>query len=325
MDSQLIDLLRKAPASGIPSDEACTALAVDREALERLVASLRESGRLVRFGEGGRVQFHETDEPLSPDRLRSRPPGTVGSPLLLLPEIDSTNAEALRRVAEGSATHGLTLVAEAQTAGRGREENVWFSPPGAGLWLSVVLSLKLPGDRVPLITQVTGVQVARALERALEVSPRVKWPNDLHLEGRKVAGILTEARSMEGEPTFAAVGIGINVNPRNSDFPPPLQSTATSLRIHTGAPLDRAPLLDAVLDALQEGCEALATGDLTDLEKALRSRSAVLGKSVRVREGDEFFTGRVVEQSLAEGLVLETDAGDRRRFRGEYIHSLDLL
>jgi BirA family biotin operon repressor/biotin-[acetyl-CoA-carboxylase] ligase len=249
----------------------------------------------------------------------------VGGTLLIFTEIDSTNEEIWRLVGRDEACHGLVAVAETQTAGRGRRENTWHSPPGSGLWFSVLLSLDLPGGRIACLTQVVGVQISLALEPFLDPTVRVKWPNDLHLCGLKVGGILTEARSQDGNPTLVVVGVGLNVNQGREDFPPDIAGTATSLRLHGPGPLDRARVLDAILDRLQEGTQALAVDDLGDLERTLVERSAVFGKRVRVRGHGGTVEGTVVEQSLVRGLVLSTGGGERVEVSNESIQSLDLL
>jgi len=256
--------------------------------------------------------------------LRKRAPGEIGSVLVSLPEVDSTSAEALRRIDSDQAPHGLVILADRQTDGRGRGENKWFSPAGTGLWFSVVLDLSLASDRLSLLTQVAGLSLCRALEAVPGVKPRVKWPNDLHLEGRKVAGILTEARTRPDGGTTAVLGVGLNVNQRHNDFPEALQATATSLRIVTGEIQDRASVLYALLDGLQEGVARLADGSLIEMDEALRFRSAVLGKRVRVCEGGIEREGTVTVQSLTGGITIRAEDGEFQ-YRGEYIQSLDLL
>jgi BirA family biotin operon repressor/biotin-[acetyl-CoA-carboxylase] ligase len=324
LETRLRNLLASSREEGIRAEELGDALSLSSKALEDLVGSLAERGRLLEVRDG-RVRLPPLDGPLSRGRLRPRQEGTLGAPTLFFDEIDSTSEEVWRLLGRGEARHGLTVVAESQTAGRGRGKNTWHSPKGTGLWFSVLLELDLPGDLIACLTQVVGVQLSLALESALAVPTRVKWPNDLHLAGRKVGGILTEARSLKGDPTLALVGIGLNVNQTEGDFPSELATLATSLRAHTRWPLDRALILDNLLDALEEGIDALAKGALGALDEALVERSAVLGKRVRIRGHGGTFTGTVTGQSLTRGLVLQTDEGETRTFRGESIHSLDLL
>jgi BirA family biotin operon repressor/biotin-[acetyl-CoA-carboxylase] ligase len=165
----------------------------------------------------------------------------------------STNDLAMARARAGAPT-GLVVATDAQTAGRGRLGRSWHSPPGENLYFSMVLRPARPPSEIPPLTLLVGAAVATAL-RALELAPRLKWPNDVQLvdgdgRRRKVAGILTEMASLGDSAQHVVVGVGLNVN--GLDFPPELADRATSLRRALGGPaLDRARVLAAVLDALE--------------------------------------------------------------------------
>jgi BirA family transcriptional regulator, biotin operon repressor / biotin---[acetyl-CoA-carboxylase] ligase len=322
-EGKLLDLLDASPANEVSLDRAIAALVATRTQIEALVASLRARGRLVEISPADAIRMETAPRPVRRGELRERPPGSIGSPMVLLAEADSTNEEALRRVERGEAPHGLAIAAESQTLGRGRGGNRWFSPPSAGLWFSAVLRPDFDGERIPWMTQAAGLAASRGIERSTGIRTLLKWPNDLHFEGKKVAGILTESVSC-GPEVAAVVGIGIDVNVPARGFPPELAPVATSLRAAAGAPLDRAALLDAILDALGESYEDLRRGRTRALDRAIAERSAVLGKRVRLLDGTGVREGIVREQSLAGGLVLETGTGERRAFRGEHIHSVEL-
>lgn len=165
----------------------------------------------------------------------------------------STNDLAGERARAG-APSGLVVAADAQTAGRGRLGRAWHSPPGANLYLSILLRPARPPSDIPPLTLLVGGALARALA-GLGFGPRLKWPNDVELidEGgrrRKVAGILTEMSSAGERALHVIVGVGLNVN--GTDFPPEIADRATSLRRAAGGqPLDRAPVLAAFLNALE--------------------------------------------------------------------------
>ncbi len=322
--SRLLALLSGSPEGSLPLGVVSAELGLRAEEIRGLVRDARHKGRLVACEEG-RVRVDEARRPLRPSDLASRAPGVLGSRVRLFEEVGSTNDAAWQQAEGPGLPHGALILAESQTAGRGREGRAWFSPRSAGLWFSVAVRPDLEGSRLPLLTQMTGVQIALALERAVGLESLVKWPNDLLIDGRKAAGILTEARSSGSAPPLAVIGVGIDVNQTEDEFPPDLQGTATSLRAVAGAPLDRAAILDAVLDAMEEGYRALRAGDLASLEEALLARSAVLGRRVRIRGPQEAWTGRVVEQTLSKGLSLREEEGGVRRIPGEAIRSLDLL
>ncbi len=189
--------------------------------------------------------MNDADGALDPDRIEAgRGGGRIGRKVLVFRETASTN-DLVTRLAEAGEGEGIVVFAERQTAGRGQFGRKWESAEGAGLWFSILLRPAWPAARLQEITPMVAVAVARAIEEVTGQTPRIKPPNDIMLHGRKVAGILTDART--GNRLFAAVGIGINVRQRQEDFPPGLRETATSLEIETGAPVSREELACAVL------------------------------------------------------------------------------
>ena len=145
--------------------------------------------------------------------------------------LDSTNDLAKELAVQG-APEGTVVVAEAQTGGRGRLGREWDSPPGVGLYVSLVLRPMLPPMELPQITLTTAVAVVRAVRRVAGVAPGIKWPNDLLLNGKKLGGILTEMETESDRIRHVVVGLGLNVN--NPGFPPELAATATSLTLTAG-------------------------------------------------------------------------------------------
>ena len=171
-------------------------------------------------------------------------------------ECGSTNDLAAERARAG-APAGLVIVADAQTAGRGRLGRTWHSPADENLYLSIVLRPARPPSEIPPITLLAGAAVARALQ-TFGLQPRLKWPNDVSSSDetgkrRKVAGILTEMASAGGSALHVVVGIGLNANA--VDFPPEIAERATSLRRALGRAVDRVELLAALLDAFEPLCE----------------------------------------------------------------------
>lgn len=186
--------------------------------------------------------------------------GTFGEPLHYYTEIGSTNDEAAR-LADAGAGQGTAVVASAQTAGRGRLGRRWFSPPGAGLYVSVIVR-----DRgaAPLLTLAGGVAVADAILAATGLPAQIKWPNDIVIDGgpgrrRKLAGILAEASTGPGGVHYVVLGLGINVQP--AAYPDELADRAASLEAELGRAVDPALLLAECLAALAERVGELAAGN----------------------------------------------------------------
>lgn len=325
MEAKLIELLNAAPGRGLALDEAAKRLGTDPGRLEALVRDLQAKARAVALGGDRVIRPGDPRAPLRPEGLRPRPPGEPGARAVVLAEVDSTSDDLWRRLGEDAFEPGLVVAAEAQTAGRGRGTHRWFSPRGTGLWFSVGLVPDLPGRRIPFLTQAAGLALAESLEALTGVAPAVKWPNDLCLAGRKLAGILTEARSTGAEPMAVVLGAGLNVNQTREDFPPHLRDSAVSLREVAGLPLDRTRILDAFLDALARRFDDLGAGRIGALDEALRERSAVLGRRVRLREGEILHEGTVTEQSLEGGLTVVSEGGEAVVLASERIRQVELV
>jgi BirA family biotin operon repressor/biotin-[acetyl-CoA-carboxylase] ligase len=229
--------------------------------------------------------------------------GRIGRPLHLLRETPSTNDDA-KHAAKRGAPHGSTWVAESQTDGRGRQGRAWISPRGENLLFSVVLRLKCPPARLPLLSLVAGLAV---LDAARKVAPtadlRIKWPNDVVVvpparDDRflKVAGILVETSMAGGVVDAVVVGIGINVHTRA--FPESIAHLATSIACIATNPCDRAEILADVLAGLDRDAELVVARGLGMVHARLAERDALLGRRVRSEQGEGIACGIDLEGRL---------------------------
>lgn len=231
-----------------------------------------------------------------------------GRRLAAFAEIDSTNTYALRWALEG-APEGAVVLAEFQHAGRGRLGRTWVSAAGQNLMFSVVLRPRLSPETLGLITLAASVGVAEAVALwTAPVQPRLKWPNDLLLEGRKCGGMLLESTFLEGQP-LVVLGIGLNVN--QATFPPDLTETATSLHGVTGRLFDRAILLAELLEHLERWYYTLAVDGGTAVRRAYETRLAWVGEPVtfRLAEGHTPVSGTVLGVTETGALRLHTRNG----------------
>jgi BirA family transcriptional regulator, biotin operon repressor / biotin---[acetyl-CoA-carboxylase] ligase len=225
------------------------------------------------------------------------------------PEIDSTNAEALRLASAGE-PHGLVVVADAQSAGRGRLGRSWRSEPGASLLASWLIRPALEPERLPLLSLIAGVAAARAASAAAGVEVRLKWPNDLMLGGRKLGGILSES---DGK---GAVVVGLGLNVRQESFPDEIRETATSLAAAGGRTPARAWLLAATLSGF--GARMDAPQDAMDDYRAMCD---TIGGRVRVERNDAApIEGEAVDVADDGALVLETATGREIVAAGDVVH-----
>jgi BirA family biotin operon repressor/biotin-[acetyl-CoA-carboxylase] ligase len=207
--------------------------------------------------------------------LEGLPPGWHG---LLFESVGSTQDEARRAAAQGASTRSV-LVADYQSAGRGRQGRVWHAPPGAALLVSILLRETGDVPRLWRTTALAAVALVEAIEAAApSLQPAIKWPNDLMLDGRKVAGILAESWS-ERNQLAIAIGIGVNVNTRAEDLQA-VSSVATSLRVASGADVDRG----ALLLALVEGIDRWQARPESELQATWQAR--LWGRGQRLRLAD---------------------------------------
>jgi BirA family biotin operon repressor/biotin-[acetyl-CoA-carboxylase] ligase len=237
----------------------------------------------------------------------------LGHPVLFCSVVDSTMDEARRLIARNSPAglpDGTLLVADEQTGGRGRLQRSWWAPPASSLLLSLVFRPPLAPHQAQRITMICSLAVCDAIFERSGLSPQVKWPNDVLIDGRKVCGILTELDLVGSHLDYVIVGIGINVNV-DLAAAPPLMSPATSLLAETGHTTSRLELLIALLANLERRYAALQDGHSFHQEWA--SRMATLGEQVEVAGGSERWTGVAVGVDSDGALLVRTDDGDTQR------------
>ncbi len=251
----------------------------------------------------------------SPQRLAAMSDDVLsGDTLVLLDEVVSTNALARERASAG-APGGLLVVAENQSAGRGRGGKTWVSPPGVGIWTSLLLRPRLPLDRLGLIPLAAAVAAAEAIEALHELSVRLKWPNDLVCGGRKLGGVLIESTTQGDRLAWVVVGIGINVVATRDDFPEEIRETATSLLLAGACDCDRERLLVGLYRGVHDRLGRLETEGPAPLLAAYARRDATAGRRIvfEISAGERItgISGGIDEQGA---LIIETEDG-RRSFR----------
>ena len=253
-------------------------------------------------------------QPAPAPAAKPAPLGFLGVPVERHASIGSTNDEAFRRADEG-APEGLVVLAQAQTAGRGRQGRAWWDAPGASLLFSVLLRPAIPLAQCPLLALALACSVADAGTEATGAALGIKWPNDVLLDGRKLCGVLAESR-VSGAPSASSslrpavvIGAGVNVNQTAEDFPAELRGSATSLRIAAGGKALRPEeLLQAILGRLERYVALAAAGDGEGLWCSVAGRLPKPGSEVTVVSG-----GRRIE-GVVEGI---TESGALRlRERG---------
>ena len=220
-------------------------------------------------------------------------------------ETDSTNDLASSAACDG-APDGTTFFAEHQAKGRGRLGRVWHSPVGAGLWFSVLRRHDLPISEGWRVTLGAGLAVAEAVARLTGLDPKLKWPNDVLINGRKVAGILTESRADGDRLRHSIVGIGVNVQHDQEEFPPELREIAVSLK-SAGANVSRSDLFVEILAGLKDAMNR----DPSSLREAWSSRCSHWGERVRVEQDAGTVEGKAVELGEDGSFIIELEDATR--------------
>lgn len=234
----------------------------------------------------------------------------IGHSLHYYEEVGSTNDEAFRLGARG-ASEGTALIAECQSAGRGRMRRTWHSPPGANIYTSVILRPRFEPERAPQISLAAGVAVAETLDHYCPGKVFLKWPNDAQIGGKKVCGILTQMKTAAGVIDFVVVGIGVNVNCNLEKFPEDIRTMATSLSAETGREASRLELIILLYENLAKCYRELAQNGFAPLRKKWLERTAMIGKPVSVLFGNETVSGVAADLDEDGSLVIQTDGNKK--------------
>ena len=239
--------------------------------------------------------------------------GLIGSTIHCFDEIDSTNTFLKQKALEG-ATDGTVVLAEFQTAGRGRMARSFQSPKGKGIYLSVLLRPKLSPERIACVTALAGVAVCEAVEKVCGVRPGLKWPNDPVLGKRKLGGILTELVMMPDGTPAAVLGIGLNVLQNETDFAPEIRSVATSVSMEVGHPVVREELISELICQLERAYAALRSEDWSEWVRIYKEDCVHIGKQIRLIDPNGEKTVTAIDIDETFGLVVEEE-GLRRTVR----------
>lgn len=300
----------------VSGQQLCDRLGVSRTAVWKVIKRLKEEGYQIESvsGRGYRLLESPADaysESEIASRLHTK---WAGQRLVYFASTGSTNPDA-KRLAEEGAPHGTTVVADRQTAGRGRRGRAWESPAGSSIYFTIVLRPVFSPDKASMVTLVTALSVADAIREETGLDAGIKWPNDIVVNGKKVVGILTEMSMTPemNEIQFLVAGVGINVNQESpEDFPEELRETATSLRIEAGRRIDRARLLARILKRFEEAYETFAQA-LTMSALKERYEARLLGRDavVRVLDPAGEYTG--ISRGITDTgeLIVERENGER--------------
>lgn len=304
---RILELLRRQEGF-LSGEDIGRELSITRAAVWKGIKKLREEGYEIEAvtNRGYRLTNPETmyNKRELEQGLKTK---TMGQTIYFYEETDTTNNRARELALEG-APEGTLVVAEKQTAGRGRRGKVWESPLGTGIWMSLVLRPQIAPAEASVLTLLCGLATAEAIEAETGLSAGIKWPNDILINGKKAVGILTEMDCEMSEVHFVIPGIGINVN--TASFPPEIAEIATSLYLECGKTISRRRLVHKVLERLEERYETfLRTGSFAAMLEDYRKHCITLGKEVHVLGREPFFAEALDITPEGELLVRRADNG----------------
>lgn len=245
----------------------------------------------------------------------------VGRELQVFDAVNSTNDLAKDYLRKDQGTEGLVIIADSQTAGRGRLGRSWFSLPGLGVYLSIIFKPPGPPERFPLLTLMACVATLEAINEISPLKGTLKWPNDIYLGGKKLCGLLGEFHPPNEGSGGVIVGIGINANQNASHFPEELAPIATSLFIENKVSVDRTTLILSVLTHLDHEYEGFLLGNDAALLKKWTENTDMFGKEITLNRGSEQFQGTALRLDPLGRLVMRSHEGQELVFEsGEITH-----
>ncbi|MBP3926661.1 MAG: biotin--[acetyl-CoA-carboxylase] ligase [Clostridium sp.] len=295
----------------LSGQELCERFHVSRTAVWKVMKQLEAEGYEIEAVRNKGYRLKMAGDILSRAELMSSiSTEWAGSDVLYFDETDSTNTE-IKKAAEKGALHGTLAVADYQFMGKGRRGRSWTSPHGVGIWMSILLRPQLHPSCASMLTLVSALAVADGIEEVCGLDTKIKWPNDIVVNGKKVCGILTEMSTELECINYVVVGIGINAN--TLEFPEDIKAVATSLLLETGVRVNRSRLIGAVMKAMEKYYALfLEHQDMSGLLKVYNEKLANKDNVVRVLAPGNEYTGTAEGINAAGELLVRMEDGELR-------------
>lgn len=302
---RILERIRKRPGYEYNPDRLAKTLKAETGEILSAVTVLKRLGYKIKTDHGKSLTFVKSpDRLLEEEILFGLKTKRIGKKVFAYQSVQSTNTIAHQLALSGT-PEGTIVVAERQTKGRGRMGRRWDSPERVGIYLSVVLFPDIDPKLAPGISLLTAVALAETIESAGIKGVKIKWPNDVLIDGKKTAGILTELSAEIGKTHHVIIGVGINVNSRPGDIPKEFRKQAISLKIASGKDILRVGLLQNFLVNLENEYRRFKKSGLKACRKKIIGYSSLLGKEIEVTSGSEKINGKAVDIDSEGHLVLE--------------------
>jgi BirA family biotin operon repressor/biotin-[acetyl-CoA-carboxylase] ligase len=315
-DAKILSALRENP-DGVSGAQLAEQLAISRAAIWARIEELRRVGFEIEAGPHFGYRLAGEPDALLADDLLARFGETkiIGRDIQVFEQTTSTN-DVAEKLARDGVKEGAVVFAESQTRGRGRLGRAWLSPAHKGLWFSVLLRPNLHPQETTQLTVISATALRRAIKTVAGLSAEIKWPNDLLLGGKKVAGILTEMSAEMDRVRHVILGIGVDVNQGAEEFPPELRKTATSLKMESGREISRAELAVEILRELDFDYARIGAGKFSEVADEWEAACATIGRDVTVHVGDRRFRGHAESLDDDGALLIRTEHGHLERIIG---------
>ncbi len=296
----------------ISGEQLCQILGVSRTAVWKHIKQLRSQGYSIQAVPSRGYRLDARPDVLLPAVIKAGlNTGIIAKSIECHDELDSTNVRA-NVLAEQGAPEGSVVVAESQTSGRGRMGRKWSSPPGVNVYASVILRPALALSEATQLTFLAAVAVARAIEKVCAVRVSVKWPNDILLNGKKIAGLLNELNAETEGIHYLVLGIGVNLNMEKEQFPPDLRYPATSILQETGRRVDRIAFIQALFTELDTLYALLLERGFAPVRLAWEALFDLVGNTVNVDDGGAGINGIVIGIAADGALLVDTGSAHPR-------------
>lgn len=317
LDIQILNALRAAGDGAVSGAELSQKMGVSRATILARIRELRSLGYEIEAGPHLGYRLLETPDVLHADDMLSRlgRSRVIGRDIRVFQETTSTN-DIVDKLARDGVREGAVVFAESQTKGRGRLGRQWLSSPRRGLWFSVLLRPQLPPLQTTQLTVAAATGLRRAIALHTGLKTDIKWPNDVLVHGRKVAGILMELSAEVDQVKYVILGMGVNVNHTAEDFPPELRPLATSLKAESGKELSRPGLAVAILRELDHDYARVVNREFGAVADEWERHCTTLGHRVVIRIGERRLQGRAEALGEDGALLLRTEHGHLERVLG---------
>src|SRR3989337_3675467 len=302
-DDLIITVLKNSKDAFVSGQTLSNKLGITRAAVWKHIEGLRGEGYIIVSTPSKGYKLIETPDRLSAVGIkRGIKTRVMGKEIVVCDEVNSTNDAAMEKGAQGE-KEGLVVIADSQLHGKGRLGRTWISPKGVNLYVSILLRPEFPPLQASVLTMMASVAVATAISKTTGLDARIKWPNDILIDQKKVSGILTEMNAEEERIHHVVIGVGINVNMKKEDFPEGLRMPATSLMESLGKRVDRKELLYSLLESLDSNYEALTTNGVVPMVQEWRRLCSTLHKRVRVNLPGEVIDRKSTRLNSSHGSI----------------------